>query len=141
MDEPQKPDAETTRKPLVFPSQDVDADAGAASVARIEGARATLLRRRRMEWLEGTWVILAWIVAANRVSFTVRQREVFGFEAMTAFLLVVSMPIIRAPYIAAAVRGIVRALRSRKGAEPAGTDAQPRVLRRRRAEKGRRKGT
>ncbi len=114
---------ETTGKVLTFPPPYAEAEASAADVVRSNEAHVMRRRRRQAEWFEGAWVLLAWVLAAIRLAFAVRQRQVFGLEASTSFLLFVSAPLFLARRIAAVVRGAVHALgsaiRARRGVERA----------------------
>jgi len=136
MDRPGNPPVETTGKVLTFPSPDsefpppaAEAEASAAGDARVNVALAMRRRRRQAKRLGLAWMLLAWILAASRLSFAVTHRQVFGIEASAAFLLVVSLPLILARRVAGALRSAAGALcsarRRRRGAdEPAGPDAR-----------------
>ena len=131
MDPPGDPPVETTGKVLTFPSPDsefppADAEVEAtAGTARVNVALAMRRRRRQAQRLGLAWMLLAWSLAASRLSFVVTHRQVFGTEASAAFLLVVSLPLILARRVAGAVRGVAGALRSARRRRRAAFRAPP----------------
>jgi hypothetical protein len=76
-------------------------------------AAASLARKlaRSDVWSVRVWLILAWVLAAGRVHLAATQHEVFGLEASLAFVVMVVMPVVRAPNIARVVADGVRALK------------------------------
>jgi hypothetical protein len=139
MDRPGEPRVETTGKVLTFPTPGAEPEVDGTGTAEVNAAHARRLKRGLGAWFEGTWVLLAWILVARRLSSAVRHREVFGVEDSTAFLLVVSMPLIRARRIAAALGHAARALHPKKreagDAGPEGSKPRPPGVRGRRARK------
>ena len=132
MDRDRDPPVETTGKVLTFPFHGAEPEVAAAGVAGLDDARAAARRGRlSAAWIDGAWVLLATILAGYRVWIAVAHRQVFGAEASAAFVLVVSMPLIRARRIVAAVGRAVAALRRRpspgRGIESGGPDSPPKL--------------
>jgi hypothetical protein len=124
MEPPENPGVETTRKVITFPPPAAETEARAGGAVRVTEAEAMRRRRQLAQWLDGMWLLFAWILAASRLSFAVSHRQVFGAEASTAFLLVVSMPLIRARRVAAKLRGAISVLRSANRAGRAAESAR-----------------
>jgi hypothetical protein len=119
-----EPPVEPTGKVLTFPSADRQPESTEEALARVAAAVRGEPRRgqRWVEWIDGAWVLLASVIAACRVWSAAEHREVFGVQASIAFALVVSVPVILARRILAALRH-AGAARRRKG--PGGGGAVP----------------
>lgn len=52
-------------------------------------------RHSRAQWALHAWLVVAWLVAADRLQIAVARGEVFGLRDALAFLVAVVMPIMR----------------------------------------------
>src|SRR6266404_312847 len=104
MERHRNPQVDATGKVLRFPPISAGRAPTASDVAEVNQARVLRRREKRSAlWIDGAWVLLAWIVAVCRLRLAIMQHEVFGAEASMAFLVVVLMPLMRAPRIIAVV--------------------------------------
>lgn len=106
------PDVETPRKVITFPPPAPEGGANTADAAGVNARTRWRRQQRLTAWFEGLWALLAWVLAASRLRWTVAHREVFGPEAVIAFVLVVSMLLLRGPRSVAMLVRAARALRS-----------------------------
>jgi hypothetical protein len=87
-------------------------------------------QRRAAAWLNGTWVLLAWTVAVDRLWLAIKHHQVFGAETSIAFLVVVVLPLMRGPKLVRAMWPAAVALRrasaARRDANGEPHDAPPR---------------
>jgi hypothetical protein len=123
------PDHRTPKgKLLTFPQPGRAAHAGGVRVTRMTQVASAERRLRQLaEWRGRAWLVLAWMLAADRLHLAIVQREVFGPEASLAFLLAVLMPITHARNIVSALaelaRPVRRAVAARRGAKPTSAGA------------------
>jgi hypothetical protein len=116
MDSHRRPLSERVGKilkfPLLRPKRGAHASAHASA---IEAQRFELRRRRLAQWLNGLWMLLAWIVSALRLRVAIVHHQVFDVETSIAFVVVLLMPLMLTPKIATAIRdAIVFMRRARK---------------------------
>ena len=89
----------------------------ASEVAQIKEARVLQSRRQKIAaWLNEAWMVLAWIVALSLLTPALSHHRVFNIELSMAFVLAISLPMMRGGRIASAVRAALAGLSLRRRA-------------------------
>jgi hypothetical protein len=108
MDDPRNPHDDTPGNVVPFRGHAPGSDPNASHAAQEPSAPK---KSPEWRWLDGIWVLVASLLAAYRVWVAGMRRETFGLEASTAFVLLVTTPLLRPRRVVAVASRIRRALR------------------------------
>jgi hypothetical protein len=86
-------------------------EGGRGAQARPDARKLWSRRQALARWIDAFWVLLASALAASRTWDALERHEVFGLEASVAFVLLVSIPIIRGRALFSALALTPRTLR------------------------------
>ena len=111
MDGHRSPQVEPTGKVVKFPPLALRQKANASGAKVYQASVLEQRRRRAGKWLDAAWMVLAWIVAAAQLSVAIVHHQIFGTLSSMAFVVVVSLPLLRMGEILGAVRGAMAALK------------------------------
>lgn len=111
MSRPRNPELEPMGKLLAFPPRGRSGIPSAAESVRAACAAVDRRRQQLAQWTGRFWIVLAWLVAVDRIHVAAKNGEVFDLGDSLAFLVAVLMPLARARSIFVVLCDAGRALR------------------------------
>ena len=123
MSRPRNPEIEPMGKLLAFPPRARSGIPSAAESVRAACAAVDRRRQQLAQWTGRFWIVLAWLVAVDRLHVAASHGEAFDVPDTLAFLVAVVMPLVRVRSIFVLVCAGGRALRDAVRARSRSADA------------------
>jgi hypothetical protein len=115
-------------KLLAFPAKGRSSVPSAADSVRAACAAVERRRQQLAQWTGRFWIVLAWLVAVDRIHVAANSGEVFDLGDSLAFLVAVLMPLARARSIFTLLGAVGRALRDAVRSRSRNADADPHAV-------------